>query len=199
MPYGLLCRALSCFTSLQVIPGDMLQCLQIHRVKRLCHEDACSYFLIGMGRTNQHTTTSIRLASDWRSCDCQHGIGVTTIKVGGELEMRPKMIVKHYLQTWFPMDALVLLVDWLGSVLSVPHRAFANSGSDSVGTFAVNATVMIIHRPIRRLLYRSMARRVPFAVNAGVILNETTDGSGGDLGMLEMSVRTLKLGRILRL
>ena len=43
---------------------------------------------------------------------------LTGYYVNGELEMRPRKIVSHYVRTWFPMDLLVLVVDWVGVALN---------------------------------------------------------------------------------
>eukprot|EP00971_Amphidinium_carterae_P199525 3959880-Amphidinium_carterae.1 len=63
---------------------------------------------------------------------------------GGELEMRPARIARHYLRTWFPLDGAVIVIDWMGVLVQVT-------------------------------------------------------GAAPNLGILELSVRMLKLSRILRI
>jgi hypothetical protein len=42
--------------------------------------------------------------------------------LGGGLEMRPDRVAKHYLSTWFPFDALLIMEDWIDYLVVGMYR-----------------------------------------------------------------------------
>jgi len=62
----------------------------------------------------------------------------------GELEMRSRKVFKHYLKKWFPIDSVVIVVDWLQVVLF-----YSGASASELGAFEVPVRAMKLGRFLR--------------------------------------------------